>query len=103
MFWIAEWTRYIMILAVLDAEYEKHGYPMLEILLDVIIDTKTEDWCVEGALPFYTSLAQREHAKEIGDILYEILIKHKKRFYATPLPDHYYTLNALGIWNARLK
>ena len=67
---------------ILDKEYERHGYPMLNTLKEVIIDPNTDDWCVEIACAFYNDLAQRKYKEEIRDILYEILIKHKNWIYA---------------------
>ena len=67
---------------LLDIEYEKHGYEMLHVLKDVIINPNTDDWCVEMSLVFYTYLARSEYKLEIINILYEILIKHENYIYA---------------------
>ena len=46
---------------LLDIEYEKHGYKMLDVLKKVIINPEVEDWCFEDAIAFYIDIAGREH------------------------------------------
>ena len=67
---------------ILDVLYEKHGYEMLHVLKDVIINPNTDDWCVEIACAFYTDVAQRKHRDKISDILYEIVLKHENWIHA---------------------